>query len=348
MTDRPPRPDPDPPKRRGADPIADQPVRSGRVGYSPTRRRRARWMIAGGTTLALVIAGIAFAALGPASRPDGGPKSATPTGQHGGTQPSAQDMPAAVGPAHARLTARVQRTTAPSTIGRSTTLKTRPVVYVQAGHQSPGEPGYLWQTGASGGPFGSEEAFNVRLAPALEAKLRAAGVIVHHTPALVTPWGADGAVFISLHFDAVGGSAGIGYAVAQPGRGENYYQGNGSGTASSVPYPHSAAHRHATKVTYAVQQHSLKLANDLAATFRPVFTPANGTRSHFRGVEPGAKGNVRMQFFYGYYRVNTGARVLIECGAAGTDNRFLTKVNLMASSIGSGIIKYLRQTGQLG
>jgi hypothetical protein len=55
-----------------------------------------------------------------------------------------------------------------------------------------------------------------------------------------------------------------------------------------------------------------------------------------------------MQFFYGYYRVNTGARVLIECGAAGTDNRFLTKVNLMASSISTGIIKYLRQTGQLG
>ncbi len=224
----------------------------------------------------------------------------------------------------------------------------RPVVYVQAGHQPPGEPGYVAQTGAGGGPFGSEEAFNVRLAAALEAKLRAAGVVVHHTPARVTPWGADGAVFISLHFDAVGGSAGIGYAVDEPGRGENYYQGEGTGTASPVPYPDSASHRRATKVTAAVQTHSLALARDLAATFRPIFTARNGAHSRFRGVEPGRDGNVRMQFFYGYYRVNTGARVLIECGAAGADNAFLRRVGLIASSLSQGILDYLRQTHQLG
>jgi len=224
----------------------------------------------------------------------------------------------------------------------------RPVVYVQAGHQPPGEPGYLAQTGAGGGPFGSEEAFNVRLAAALEAKLRVAGVAVHHTPARVTPWGANGAVFISLHFDAVGGSAGIGYAVDQPGRGENYYHGQGTGTASPVPYPDSAPHRRATKVTAAVQARSLALARDLAATFRPIFTARNGAHSRFRGVEPGRYGNARMQFFYGYYRVNTGARVLIECGAAGADNAFLRRISLIASSLSQGILDYLHQTHQLG
>jgi len=225
--------------------------------------------------------------------------------------------------------------------------KTRPVVYVQAGHQAPREPGYTAQTGATGGPFGTEEAFNVRLASALEAKLRAAGIVVHHTPGRVTPWGAKGAVFISLHFDSVGGSAGIGYAVDERGRGENYYEYEGSGVASPVPYPDSAKHRRATEVTPAVQAHSLKLADDLATTFRPIFTRANGARSSFRGVEPGAKGNVRMQFYYGYYRVNTGARVLIECGAAGADNTFLRHINVIATSLSRGIVDYLRQTGQL-
>src|SRR3974390_3215811 len=132
-------------------------------------------------------------------------------------------------------------------------IKPRPVIYVQAGHEPPGEPGYLAQTGASGGPFGSEEAFNIRLAAALEADLRSAGVIVYHTPAKVTPWGARGAVFISVHFDQVGGSARIGYAVDGLGRGENSYHGQGAGTASPVPYRDSAPHRHATAVTAAVQ-----------------------------------------------------------------------------------------------
>jgi len=248
-----------------------------------------------------------------------------------------------------------QRTPAPSLPTAGTRVSTdlaasppRPVVYVQAGHEPPGEPGYIAQTGASGGPFGSEEAFNVRLAAALAARLGSAGVIVRPTPARVTPWGAHGAVFISVHFDAVGGSAGIGYAVDEPGRGENYYHGQGSGTASPVPYRDSAPHRRATKVSLVVQDHSLALARDLAATFRPIYTARNGARSRFRGVEPGRNGNARMQFFYGYYRVNTGARVLIECGASGADNAFLRRVGLIAGSLSQGILRYLRQTHQLG
>jgi hypothetical protein len=228
-----------------------------------------------------------------------------------------------------------------------TTARPRPIVYIQSGHQLPGEPGYTAQTGASGGPFGTEVAFNVRLGRALAARLRASGVTVRQMPARVSPWGARGAVLISLHFDAAGGSAGVGYAVHARGRGENYYHGEGSGTASPVPYPDSAPHRAATAVTAAVQQSSLQLARDLAATFGPIHTRANGARARFRGVEPGARGNVRMQFFYGYYRVNTGARVLIECGAANLDSAFLAHVGLIAGAINKGIVAYLHRTRQL-
>ena len=186
----------------------------------------------------------------------------------------------------------------------------------------------------------------MRLAAGLEADLRASGVNAIHTPALVTPWGAKGAVFISLHFDAYGGSAGIGWAVDQPGRGENYYHGEGFGTASPTPYADSAAHRFATGVTPSVQLSSLSLAHDIAGTFGATYTPANGAHSVFRGVEP-RSGNVRMLFFYGYYRTNAQARVLIECGAAGVDNTFLSHTGLIASSISSGIVSYLRATRQL-
>ena len=241
------------------------------------------------------------------------------------------------GDSHARATTSAARAA----------VRARPVVVIQAGHRVPGEPGYLAQTGARGGPFGSEVAFNTRLAVVLAARLRKDGVTVRLTPARVTPWGVGGAVFISLHFDTAYGSAGIGYAVHQPGRGENYYHGEGTGTASPRPYPDSAPHRRATAVTYAVEQHSLHLARDLAASFGPIHTVANGAHASFRGVEPGARGNPRMQFFYGYYRVNTQARVLIECGAATLDTAFLRHLNLIAGAISSGIVTYLHQTGQL-
>ncbi|MBM3665050.1 MAG: hypothetical protein FJW92_04570, partial [Actinobacteria bacterium] len=51
-----------------------------------------------------------------------------------------------------------------------------PVVLVQAGHLSPGEPGYLAQTGASGNPFGLESEFSRRVRDAMVKRLTAAGV----------------------------------------------------------------------------------------------------------------------------------------------------------------------------
>jgi len=52
------------------------------------------------------------------------------------------------------------------------------------------------------------------------------------------------------------------------------------------------------------------LAQDIAATFAPIFNGANGAHSYFRGVEP-TSGNARMIVFYGHYRINATAGALI-------------------------------------
>ena len=221
---------------------------------------------------------------------------------------------------------------------------TPPVVWVQAGHVAPGEPGYLAQTGASGGPFGSEAAFNTRLQAAVVARLKRVGVDARPTPALVTPLGARGAAFVSLHFDSEGGQAAIGHAIT--GAGENWYHGQGFGTASPTPYPDSAPHRPATTVSPATEARSRALATRMATRFRAVFTPANGAGSRFAGVVP-RTGNPRMMRFYGYYRTNADARVLIECGAAGADDAFLRRVDLIGGAVSAGIVDDLRARGLL-
>lgn len=222
----------------------------------------------------------------------------------------------------------------------------RPVVWVQAGHLPPGEPGYKAQTGAGGGPFGSEQAFNTRVRDLLITQLKAAGVDARPNGALVTPLGSRGAVFISVHFDSPGGSAAIGHAISVPGRHENWYRGEGTGTASPTPYPDSAPHRDHTEVTPATERASKRLATAVAARYSRIFTPANGAGSRFRGVEP-RNGNVRMMHFYGYYRTTATARILIETGAAGADDRFLAKTDLIAKTLASGITDYLRASGRL-
>lgn len=214
-----------------------------------------------------------------------------------------------------------------------------PIVWVQAGHEAPGEPGYRAQTGAASGPFGSEVGFTTRVADAVTARLRAGGIDARRTPALVTPWGGRGAVFISVHHDAAAGHAAVGHAIA--GANENWYRGEGEGTASPRPYPDSAPHRRATTVSTVVERRSRALARRLATRFGAVFTRANGARSEFTGVEP-RDGNVRMMRFYGYYRTRAQARTLIECGAAGVDDAFLARVGTVSQAISAGIVDHLR------
>ncbi len=214
-----------------------------------------------------------------------------------------------------------------------------PIVWVQAGHEPPGEPGYRAQTGAGAGPFGSEVGFTTRVAAKVVSLLRDAGVDARRTPALVTPSGAKGSAFISIHHDAAGGHAAVGHAIT--GANENWYHGEGEGTANPRPYSDSAPHRRATTVSPAVEKRSRRLAIDVASRFRAVFTRDNGARGSFTGVEP-RDGNVRMMRFYGYYRTNASARVLIECGAPGADDAFLSRTGTISTAISAGIIDDLR------
>ena len=71
-----------------------------------------------------------------------------------------------------------------------------PVVWVQAGHEAPREPGYTAQTGAGSGPFGTEVGFTTRVAARVTVLLRRYGVDARRTPGRVTPLGARGAVFV--------------------------------------------------------------------------------------------------------------------------------------------------------
>lgn len=214
-----------------------------------------------------------------------------------------------------------------------------PLVWVQAGHEGPREPGYRDQTGAGSGPFGSEIGFTTRLASRVVARLRAAGVDARRTPGMVTPLAARGAVFISLHHDAAGGRGGVGHAVT--GAGENWYHGEGGGTPSPRPYADSAPHRAPTTVSAAVERRSRDLALRLAASVGAIHTPANGASGAFAGVEP-RNGNVRMMHFYGFYRTRAGARVLLEAGAPGVDDGFLRRVDPLAAAVTRAVRSYLR------
>jgi hypothetical protein len=220
----------------------------------------------------------------------------------------------------------------------------RPVVWVQAGHEGPREPGFRAQTGSGSGPFGSEVAFTRRLSRIVERRLRAAGIDARHTPSRVTPLAAPGATFVSLHHDAPGGYGRVGHAIS--GANENYYRGEGFGDARPTPYPDSAPHRPATTVSPDVERRSQDLAQRLATRLRAIHTPGNGARSRFGGVEPRG-GNVRMMRYYGYYRTRADARVLVEAGAGGLDDGYLARTDLIADAVTDGILDDLRVRGLL-
>jgi N-acetylmuramoyl-L-alanine amidase len=217
---------------------------------------------------------------------------------------------------------------------------TAPVVWVQAGHEGPREPGYRDQTGATGGPFGSEVNFTTRASARLISRLRAAGIDARRTAGLVEPLGADGATFISIHFDQRGGAATVGYAVATGG-GENFYHGEGVGTASRAPYADSARHRSPTRVTSLVQDISRGLATRISANLGRARTTANGANGRFTGLTS-PSGNRRVMHYYGYYRTNAAARILVECGSAGADDVFLGKTDLVSETLANGVIADLR------
>ena len=140
------------------------------------------------------------------------------------------------------------------------------------------------------------------------------------------------------------GHAAVGHAIA--GVGENWYHGEGTGTARSTPYPDSAPHRAATTVSATVEARSQRLARLLASRYGAVFTRANGARSGSVRLEP-RSGNRRMMRYFGYYRSRADARVLIEAGAGGTDGAILRNTDLVAGAIAGAIVAHLRAEGRL-
>ena len=220
------------------------------------------------------------------------------------------------------------------------TTTPRPIVWVQAGHESPREPGYRAQTGAAG-----EVQFNTRVAAAIERRLRAAGVDARHSPGRAADFPSKGAVFIAIHHDTPDGHAAVGHAIT--GANENWYRGEGIGFPRSTPYPDSAPHRTpATTVSPTVEQRSQRLAALLHTRYAAVFTRANGARSGPVRLE-GRTGNRRVMRYVGYYRTRADARVLIESGAGGTDAAMLRRTDAIATAVSGAIVEHLRIEGRL-
>ncbi|MGD9572043.1 MAG: hypothetical protein AB7V62_09175 [Thermoleophilia bacterium] len=217
-----------------------------------------------------------------------------------------------------------------------------PIVWIQAGHAAPREPGYAAQTGAGGGPFGSEIGFTTRVRARIIARLRADGVDARPMNGLISPLGARGAVFVSMHHDSPGGRSGVGHAFA--GTAENWYHGEGFGTPSPTPYADSAPHRRAFPVTATVERRSGDLARRIASSYRRLLDSSSLDRSSFGGVES-RNGNARMTRFHGFFRTRAAARVIVEAGAAGADDAFLARVDPIAAAVTTGIESHLRARG---
>jgi len=212
-----------------------------------------------------------------------------------------------------------------------------PLVVVQAGHVAPREPGYRWQTGAGSGPFGNERAFNVRVAVAVAKRLRKRGIRVRVTPGMIRPWAVRADAFVAIHHDGPGGVAGVGHAYA--GAREFYYRGDGAGEPRPTPYPDTVRHRRATSVNRVIEGRSRRLATTISARMATLFTVRNGARSGWDGVLP--KRLVRTSNYYGFRRTRARARVIVEVGSAGADDRFLRKVDLIASGLSRAIRDHL-------
>ncbi len=180
-----------------------------------------------------------------------------------------------------------------------------------------------------GGPFETEAAFTVPVARRVVRQLRAWGADARLTPGRVTPRAAPGAAFVSIHHDAPGGRAAIVWAtrpderlVRRPGR------------------------RPPTQVGDAVEARSRDLALSLHRRYAAVHGPDNGADGEL--ASPAGRAAPRdLREYYGFFRTGADARVVVEAGAAGVDDEFLTRTGLLASTIAAGVHDHLRSRGLL-
>ena len=164
---------------------------------------------------------------------------------------------------------------------RRRALAAPPVVYVQAGHQGPREPA----TGRRPAPPPARSAprsASTRLAPKVAVRLRRAGVDARLTSGLITPYAGRGAAFVSLHHDVPTGRPRS--ATPSPGTARTGIAGRGRG-AEPASVPGLGAAPAATSVSAAVERRSRDLAYRIAARYRPIYTPANGARGRWGGVQ---------------------------------------------------------------
>jgi hypothetical protein len=205
----------------------------------------------------------------------------------------------------------------------------KPVVWVQAGHAAPREPGYKGETGAVGGPYETEAEFTLPVAQRVVRQLRAWGADARMVPGRVTPLGAPGAVFLSIHHDAEGGQAAVAWA-----------------TAPKAPVKKRPGRRAPTQVDTTVEVESKHLAVAIHERYERVFRRANGARSEL-GPPVGPEARRDLREYYGFFRTKADARVIVEAGAAGDDDRFLERTGLVAGALAAGVRDHLIDEGLL-
>lgn len=208
-------------------------------------------------------------------------------------------------------------------------------VYVQAGHVSPREPGYGAQPGADG-----ELAFNKAIADKVIGKLRARNIDAQYVPGKVDPLAAPGAIFLSIHHDEANNGRGfVGYAIS--GTKENYYAGDGVGTARDTPVPGAVPHRSATSVSSKTQRDSLAFARRVDRQMRAI---GAGPKTHWTGLgRPAHPNDRRAMRYYGFYRTNAEARILVEVGRGG--HPFLNKQEEISTALTKAVVGQMKVRG---
>lgn len=209
------------------------------------------------------------------------------------------------------------------------TAPAKPVVWVQAGHAAPREPGYETATGATGGPYETEAGFTVPVARRIVRQLRAWGVDARYTPGMVTPLAATGDAFVSIHHDAEGGQPAVVWAI-QP----------------EEPPERKPGRRRPTVVDQTVEVHSRHLAQSIHDRYATVFRAANGAETRLPPAM-GEDARADLSRYYGFYRTQADARVIVEAGAAGDDDDLLERTGLVSGAIAAGIRDHLVDEGLL-
>ena len=136
-------------------------------------------------------------------------------------------------------------------------------------------------------------------------------------------------MFLSIHRDAEGGRPAAAWA-----------------TAPKAPLKKRAGRRTPTQVDTVVEVESKHLAVAIHERYERVFRRANGARSEL-GPAGGPEARRDLREYYGFYRTGADARVIVEAGAAGDDDRFLERTGLISGTPAAALRDHLVAEGLL-